>query len=82
MRYDKQCQACQHTFEVSCKMAEKNTAIFSCPECESCDSVYLLSVPVFLAPGSITVKHPAEKTGFDRVLKAMDKTMGTNCYKG
>jgi hypothetical protein len=43
--YDRKCTACDELFEVSCRIADKDTAVFNCPYCDSVDGVYLPSAP-------------------------------------
>jgi len=81
MIYDKKCDDCGCTFEVSCKYDEKASNVSSCPECGSTMGSYIPSAPVFLDARGITDRHPSEKTGFIKVLKNIDKTYGTSCSK-
>lgn len=80
MIYDRKCLDCDTIFEVSCKMAEKETKEFQCPNCTSKSGAFIPVSPTFLDARGITDRHPAEKTGFDRVLKDIDARMGTKSF--
>ncbi len=80
MIYLRQCLDCFDTFDVICKMSEKDTIKPSCPVCSSTNGAWRPTSPNLSC--SLGFSHPAEKTGLDRVLKGIDKTYGTNSYKG
>lgn len=82
MIYDKKCTDCSTVFEVICKISEKESKVSYCPECGSSDSSYIPTAPVFLDSRGITDRHPAEKTGLDKVLKRIDRDLGTKCFTG
>lgn len=71
-KYDRKCNTCNTDFEVICKIAEKHTKEFNCPNCQDTNGEWSIGSPQIVEHQRISTSK--KDTGFKEVLQKIAKT--------
>ena len=66
--YTRKCNECDELFDVTCRIADKETTVHECPYCGATDGEYQISSPMF-ASRSDRLMGKDSDTGFKEVLQ-------------
>lgn len=78
--YDRKCATCETTFEVVCKISEKDLPMHYCPECGQSEGTWLISAPALAEHQRLSTAK--KDSGFKEVLqKIAERNPRTNVTK-